>query len=356
MSMDSSSSIGRMPIESAAEFAARTIILIGTRIGTRSALSMSAAAAMLAGCGGSQPPIGAPSALPQSRAIAMHAERRGSWMLPEAKSEDLIYAVGGCDGTCILSYPKGRLVGEISGYYGSADCSDSSGNVFISTNSEVLEFGHGDTTPIATYDVPYTPVGCSVDPESGSLAIVNGPFVAIFPTGSANPNSYNTLIDAHYCAYDNSGNLFVDGYDGQNYALSELPKGASAFEKLALDQSVGQPGQVQWDGEYLAYENFEGNQDGQKVGIVSLLSISGSSATIVGQTALKRVPNRLTQSWIYKGSIIAAYSVTGPNPKNIGIWRYPQGGRPTKRITKFGSYDKGMFDFTGVTVSVAPSR
>ncbi len=39
-----------------------------------------AAAALLAGCGGSQPPIGAPGAMPQTRAIATHAERSGSWL------------------------------------------------------------------------------------------------------------------------------------------------------------------------------------------------------------------------------------------------------------------------------------
>jgi hypothetical protein len=40
----------------------------------------------LSGCGGSQPPIGAPGAIPQNSSIATHAERGGSWMLPEAKS------------------------------------------------------------------------------------------------------------------------------------------------------------------------------------------------------------------------------------------------------------------------------
>jgi hypothetical protein len=39
---------------------------------------------MLAGCGGSQTPIGALGAMPQRRAIATHAERGKSWMLPEA--------------------------------------------------------------------------------------------------------------------------------------------------------------------------------------------------------------------------------------------------------------------------------
>jgi hypothetical protein len=40
--------------------------------------------ALFVGCGGSQPPIGAPGAMRQSHAIATHPERRGSWMLPEA--------------------------------------------------------------------------------------------------------------------------------------------------------------------------------------------------------------------------------------------------------------------------------
>lgn len=39
-------------------------------------------AAMLVGYGGSQPPIGAQVSMPQSPAIATHAERGGSWKLP----------------------------------------------------------------------------------------------------------------------------------------------------------------------------------------------------------------------------------------------------------------------------------
>jgi hypothetical protein len=43
------------------------------------------AAATPAGCGASQPPIGAPGAMPQGTRIATHAEHGKSWMLPEAK-------------------------------------------------------------------------------------------------------------------------------------------------------------------------------------------------------------------------------------------------------------------------------
>jgi hypothetical protein len=48
---------------------------------SRFALSVSLAAT-LAGCGGSQPPIGVPGAMPQSPAIATHAERGGRQRIP----------------------------------------------------------------------------------------------------------------------------------------------------------------------------------------------------------------------------------------------------------------------------------
>jgi hypothetical protein len=60
----------------------------------------SCAAALLAGCGGSQPPIGAPGAMPQTSALTMHAERgkswmpegsiKASWMAKDAKKKNLL--------------------------------------------------------------------------------------------------------------------------------------------------------------------------------------------------------------------------------------------------------------------------
>ena len=168
----------------------------------------------------------------------------------------LIYAVNGCGGTCVLSYPDGKLVGELTGVQGLAACSDSKGNVFISEQSDVVEYAHGGTSPIATYNTAYNPPsGCSVDPESGDLAVVNGGYVAVFPAGSKNPTSYDTMLNAQYCGYDNDGNLFVDGFDGQSVGLSELPKGSDGFEMLSFEQNYGDPGQIQWDGKYLSYES-----------------------------------------------------------------------------------------------------
>jgi hypothetical protein len=171
--------------------------------------------------------------------------------------------------------------------------------------------------------------------------------VAVFNQGSS-PTVYNSLLEDVYCGYDNAGNLFVSGFDGSRYGLSELPRGANAFTNITVAQSVGEPGQIQWDGSYITYESVSpGNY------AISRLSITGSSATIVSQTMLKRLKGRLDQSWLYKGSLVIPYSTRGSHPTNLGIWKYPRGGYPTKRITTFDGYKKKLFNFFGATISVA---
>src|SRR5580692_8471226 len=64
-----------------------------------------ALAAMLAACGGSQPPVGAPGAMPQTSAIATHVDRGTSWMLPGLSGRGLLYVVMRVGAVDILSYP-----------------------------------------------------------------------------------------------------------------------------------------------------------------------------------------------------------------------------------------------------------
>ena len=96
---------------------------------SRSAFGICAAAAMLIGCGVSQPPVGAPGAMRQSTAVATHAAPDTSWMLPEAKSEDLVY-VSSLDNVYVLSYPELKEVGHLTDAGGFGLCSDTNGNVF----------------------------------------------------------------------------------------------------------------------------------------------------------------------------------------------------------------------------------
>ncbi|MGB7016674.1 MAG: hypothetical protein WBD69_12090, partial [Candidatus Cybelea sp.] len=103
------------------------------------ALSVCVASAMLAGCGGSQTPTGAPGATPQASAIATHADRGKSWMLPGASRAALLYAPVGCGGTCVISYPDLKLVGSLS-TPGDGICSDSQGNIFLPSGATVTEY------------------------------------------------------------------------------------------------------------------------------------------------------------------------------------------------------------------------
>jgi hypothetical protein len=276
-------------------------------------------------------------------------------MLPEAKSEDLIYAVGGCGGTCVLSYPGGKVVGAITGYdggaYESADCSDTNGNVYIANNDEVIEFAHAGTTPIATFAVPGDYAGgCSVDPVTGSFGVVSeASRVAVFKPGSGEPVTYESGLEATYCGYDNAGNLFVDGWgSGLKAGLAELPKGRDTFLAVSVSQSVGEPGQLQWDGKYMRYES-----SGYPPLVISQLEVSGSQATVVGTTTLQGIRGGSRQSWIYKDTIIAPYSNHGPYDRNIGIWKYPKGGKPSRKVTRFQGYFKKNLGFYGATLSVA---
>ena len=293
----------------------------------------------LGGCGGSPQSV---ATIPQgSSAVRETAQHRTSG------SGDLVYATGG-GRTYILSYPDGILLNTFNSS-GSGTCSDSKGNVFLTKDTTVDEYAHGATTPTATLALPgKLAIGCAVDPQTNNLAVVfesSGGDIAIFPNEGGTPSVFSSHIDSSYCGYDNSGNLFVDGYSGPNSSFSELSSGGSAFTKLSISDSVGSPGQVQWDGQYITYEGID-----TKNTLISRLSISGSTANIVSQTRLKGIKRRAYASWIYKGAVVVPYSTHGPLAKRVGTWAYPKGGQKTKAFPHFS--DKKTILNGGVTLSV----
>jgi hypothetical protein len=321
---------------------------------SRCALTSCVATAMLAGCGGSQPPIGAAAAMPQTSGIATHADRGKSWMLEEATSEDLIYATGGCGYTCVLSYPNGKLVGTLAAT-GVGLCSDEQGNVFFPDGSTVTEYAHGGTNPIATLYLPGSEAhNCSVDPVTNNLAVPfgsSGSNVAIFPNETGTPTLFDSPVGPLYCGYDGSGNLFVDGEANNNYAIAELPYGGTLFSQLSIEQSVGQPGQLQWDGSYITYEAV--NYGAVKI---SRLSISGSEATIAGTTKLETLNRGAQESVIFSGKVIVPHPLRSGRSNVISLFKYPKGGKPFQTIRRIGDFKKRAISFYGLTVSIAPSR
>ena len=182
-----------------------------------------AAIALLSGCGQSGTPI------PQGSAAQPVRAHRSS-----GSSGDLIYATGGCLGTCVVSYPTGRLVQTLP-VGGAGACADAAGNVYISNGSTALyEYAHGGSTPIKAFTVSSGTVnGCAIDTQTGDVAVTgvlsDEYNVEIFPSAGGPTKGYALASGLGFCSYDNAGNLFVDGYSRQELGLWELAKGSSQF-------------------------------------------------------------------------------------------------------------------------------
>jgi hypothetical protein len=323
----------------------------------RFALCTSVAVALLAGCSGSQLPIGAPGAMPQSRAVATHADRSGSWMLPEAKGEDLLYAVRDPN-IYILSYPAGKEVGMLEHGTGLYLCADANnGHVFVTDGNVIYEYAHAGTKIIRTIDASsqsYFFLGCSVDPTTGNLAVANlkggQGNIAIYAKTGDTPTTY---LDPNveyfsFCGYDNKGNLFVDGLFGGGTSLAELPRGSSSISDISLSEDIEPyPGSVQWDGAYVAVES------GPRHSRVTIyrVNVSGSTGTIVGTTQLVGgAPSPL--SFLDGNAVVAAHgALEGHHGRALGFWDYPAGGKAFEILR--GVMAGGRASFGDVTISVA---
>jgi hypothetical protein len=305
------------------------------------------AAALLAGCGESQPPIAAPGAMTQSPA---HIAPRHNWMALEGRGRDLLYVSEG-ELVFVYTYPRGKLVGSF-GVGAEFLCSDESGYVYMPAPfaGEVLVYAHGATNPTTTLNDPDFPFACSVDPTTRNVAVTSnyGNVVTIFPynrrRGWRFGKQYSDadMRSAAFCAYDGKGNLFVDGVDKSgNFMLAEVPKGSTTFNAISVNQNFKAPGGVQRDGKYLAIADLGNGSN--SLGVIYRFTISGSAATEVSSTQLQDSLAR-AQFWIQDSTIIGP--VDYGSVRAVGFWSFPGGGSPTKTFS-----DTAPF---GATVSVAP--
>jgi hypothetical protein len=319
----------------------------------RSALCVSIAVAMLAGCGGSQPPI---AAMPQSAAQSLPFAQRDaiaarddsfSWMARDAVTQDLLY-VSDVDEVVVYSYPRGQLQGKLRGFFTATGmCTDGAGDVYVA-DGNIYEYKHGGTKRIGVL-YPEAAVGCSIDPITGNLAVTdlqgssgNGN-VAIFKNASGSPTYYSApgFWEYYFCGYDEKGNLFIDGLSSPgtgHFTFAELPRGSTTFKDITLNQYIGFPGGVQWDGKHVAV--------GDQIATIYRFAISGSQGTLVGTTQLSGA-KEVKQAWIQGARLIAPNSVSGPGA-NVLIYDYPTGGGAIKTI------ERGVEGPQGATVSLAP--
>ena len=146
--------------------------------------------------------------------------------------------------------------------------------------------------------------------------------------------------------HDNTGNLFINGFNEQSDALSELPTSSSVTTKLTISGSLGEPGQMQWDGSHMTFESMRKGDVN-----VARLSLSGTTATVVGKTHFKGLAGNASQSWIWGKLIFVPFGRRSEQNK-IGVWKYPGGGKPQQKYTE----SQGASNFQGVTISVGSSR
>ncbi len=312
---------------------------------------------MLAGCGTSQPPIGAPGAMPQTTAIATQADRGTSWMLPEAKRERLVYVANDNNTITVYSYKSGNLVGTIDtpNEYIPGLCADAKGNVYAPffTSSTIVEYPHGALTPKRTLSDPGRPWDCAIDPTTGDLAVTNGGneatgSVVVYKDAKGTPAEYtdggsDPIWGFFYCTYDDEGNLFADGVTGggsqYSASLAELPSGGTGLNNISLvhDGPYDLPGGLQWDGKYITYALYSNDE-------IFQLTVSNGKSSQSGETNLNQAS--VSQYWITPKNAERHQTVIGvggsyENP-SIEYWDYPAGGSPIAAITNGVSGPQGV--------------
>jgi hypothetical protein len=282
------------------------------------ALVLCAAVAVLGGCTGgigSSPSVGSGNAsapfgsgltsLSAARLAAMtmphyvarpaHPDRGESWITHGSVGKELFYVSDwATDDVYVYSYPSAKRVGILTGFekpYG--QCADTAGNIWIADfeASSIVEYAHGGTAPIATLATNGNTMGCAVA-RNGDLAVANfatasGPGdVQVFKNASGTPADYSntTCYNLWAPGYDKKGNLYVEGKN-TTAAVCELRAGGSVLRSVSIDQTIGSPGSVMWDGTYITLTDQDYDAT-QTTAIYRAKESKSGDLTVVGTTDL----------------------------------------------------------------------
>ncbi|MGC2633098.1 MAG: hypothetical protein WA215_02685 [Candidatus Cybelea sp.] len=325
----------------------------------RFTVSSSVAVALLAGCGGSQSPIGAPGAMPQTSAIATYAGRGKSWILKRATAGDLLYVSSKRRAEVdILSYPQGKSVGELPIYPGTITglCSDPAGNVWVATSVEgqitMYKYAHGGTSPIATLNVPGD-LGqdCAVDPSSGNLAVSHDAyFVSVFPSASGNPETFNDepIGTIFSLVYDEHSNLVIygSGFTFSSEEVGLLSSGGTSFTNFKFNEKAKPLTFALWKGNYLLLSGIHKAKGTSSPETMWKVSVQASGLKVAGTKTLNsRGDDGFGQYACLVGSALLQ---SDRNGRFVNLYDYVTGGKPKRTIGNVGG---GVP--TAVAISVA---
>ena len=294
------------------------------------ALTISAAAALFAGCGGSSLPIAGSSKLPTA---ALGKGLTLLYVSEQANSD--VYMV---------ALPSGKLVGKLTGLDApTGDCVDKYGDVFVSSfyAGEVRAYAHGAKVAFRVLgDGLSQPYGCSVDPTTGNLAVSNWPIdsseggIAVYynAKGKAHHYYYGSAneFDFWYCIYDNDGDLYAETSDGNSPIFVELAKGADKLRPVSLTPAIvgnGVPPPFFWDGKYLAIAK-------PGAGAIYQYRMSGSHGIRARVVTLDKASEIDGPFWIASnGAARTLYvPITENSVESVGVYRYPSGGERLQNL------------------------
>ncbi|HEY1883219.1 MAG TPA: hypothetical protein VGG51_09310 [Candidatus Cybelea sp.] len=304
-----------------------------------SAAAISTAAILSACSSGTSPAVSGSQVSPSTARGVHHVTLRPnhgrSWMDPAAKAGSLLYITdSGSNTVLVYSYPALKLVGTLTGFTNpQGDCVDKARNVWIVNTeaSQLLEYAHGGTTPIATLDDPNQyPVGCAFDSTTGELAVsnfysTNGPpgSISIYKNASGSPTLYTppNFAVVYYLGFDPKGTLYLDGIDSGSSFLFDSFNGTT-FKSIVLGHPIGGPGAVQSVGKDIVV----GDQT-NSANVAYTFRIRGAKGRLVKTTPLTGAFD-VVQFYIFKNALVGGD--INPSGSTADRFKYPAGGPPKK--------------------------
>lgn len=306
------------------------------------AVSSCLIAGLLAGCGGAQPPAGASAGMADithvGRAVmlngvlitAAHPNLSAHHLVRSEPSRSMnngfYQYIGDFGSGTILEfdYPKGDgSIGSI-GFTALGECTRTGkGTFWAATSTELAEFKVFGRSPIRTLQ----PGGnaCGIDRATGDIATpeLSTGGIIIFRHARGKGKVYSAgLTEAFFVGYDGRGNLFADGFNSSGgFGLAELPKGSSTFETITINNNVGFPGAVQWDGKYLTIGDQENH-------VIYRYAVSGTTATLKGTVSLSGSSD-CAQTWIAKTIVFCPDA----GKIDVEVYKYPAGGSAIATLT-----------------------
>jgi len=309
------------------------------------------AAVLLTGCTGAPAGVASPGVVPEALPTShvLHGDR--SWMTPDAAGQDLLYVSNGNGEVTVYRYWQRTLVGVLTDMTKPmGECVDKTGDVYVADfgAEKILEFAHGGTKPIATFnDAPDSPYACSIDPTSGKLAVANDDGssaqgnIAVWTSASSARTTYSdsTLGNFQGCGFDGSGNLLatngvVDYSKKTGFAW--LPKNGTKLININVpgpssNWRWGAVMGVQWDGKFLAID--------EEYAIYRISLMHGQAYYVGTSEMFAEEENNTGPYAIYnntqggQGTQVVG-GMHGESVSEVAYWDYPAGGsEPIATIT-----------------------